>query len=238
MIGIYQIVNIISDKRYIGKSNNIERRFWQHRNELNKGTHGNKYLQRAWNKYGQDNFVFSVLEECTYDGLNEREIYWISRFGGCNSNSLYNATPGGDGCVLYGENNGMFGRTHTDEVKKLLSDINKRNNQGKDNPMYGRHHTEHTKMLISKANSGRKRSEEAKAKTSKTLKDGYASGRISTERKTKYSPEFIAELRAKKSSGMSYRDLSKEYNIGYGTMQNLVKHGRNSENSKSTMWKE
>ena len=236
MVGIYQIVNIISDKRYIGKSNNIERRFWQHRNELNKGTHGNKHLQRAWTKYGENQFIFTVLEECLESELNEKEMYWITKFGGCKSSKLYNNTPGGDGGAFFGEANGMYGKTHSDEVKEHLRVINKLRNSGKNNPMYGKHHSDEAKAKISKANSGRVRSVEARQKTSKTLKEGYSSGRITSHRETKYSAEFISELRAKKMSGMTYKQLSNEYGIGYGSMQNLIKHGRNSENEKSTNW--
>lgn len=41
------------------------------------GRHANKNLQSAWNEHGQDSFIFSVLEECDKNSLQERERYYI-----------------------------------------------------------------------------------------------------------------------------------------------------------------
>lgn len=60
--GIYQIKNIINCKIYIGSSLNIKNRFYTHKTQLNSNKHYNKKLQRSWNKYGEENFVFEVIE--------------------------------------------------------------------------------------------------------------------------------------------------------------------------------
>ena len=64
--GIYVIRNIVNDNIYIGSSVNIKKRFCQHRNSLRKNKHHNKYLQRSWNKYGEENFEFVVIEHHSY----------------------------------------------------------------------------------------------------------------------------------------------------------------------------
>jgi len=74
--GIYMIYCTISEKCYIGQSRNIRVRFNTHKSSLNNGTHGNNHLQRSWNKYNHDSFLFIVLENC--ENLNEREDYWAS----------------------------------------------------------------------------------------------------------------------------------------------------------------
>jgi len=65
--GIYKIINKINGKYYIGSSNNIKQRWYNHRRELNKNIHKNNYLQRAWNKYGESKFEFVLIESLSPD---------------------------------------------------------------------------------------------------------------------------------------------------------------------------
>ena len=62
--GVYQIKNVANNKIYVGSSVNLIRRKREHITRLNCNTHNNTYLQRSWNKYGGDKFVFSILEYC------------------------------------------------------------------------------------------------------------------------------------------------------------------------------
>lgn len=64
MIGIYKIINLIDGKYYVGSSNNIKARWRKHKNLLKWGIHSNIKLQRAYDKYGAVNFIYSVIEEC------------------------------------------------------------------------------------------------------------------------------------------------------------------------------
>lgn len=64
MIGIYRIRNVVYNKCYYGSSKNINKRWLKHINDLTKNKHHNVLLQRSWNKYGQDNFTFELVEEC------------------------------------------------------------------------------------------------------------------------------------------------------------------------------
>lgn len=89
MIGIYQILNIVNNKRYIGSSVNIIKRFKQHLTELKCNRHTNIRLSRAWIKYGQDSFKFEIVEECEEDSLIEREEFYINLYG-INKESIYN----------------------------------------------------------------------------------------------------------------------------------------------------
>src|SRR5262245_46212173 len=60
--GIYQIRCIPTGKIYIGSAANLRARWDQHRRLLRRGKHANVYLQKAWDKHGEANFEFSVLE--------------------------------------------------------------------------------------------------------------------------------------------------------------------------------
>lgn len=101
--GIYKITNKINEKSYIGQSVDIYRRWKQHK-KIGRGLSEVKYqrnkndpLYRAINKYGVDNFVFEIVEECKDELLDEREMYWIDYFNTTTFHGNgYNQTLGGD----------------------------------------------------------------------------------------------------------------------------------------------
>jgi group I intron endonuclease len=61
--GIYKIINVINNKFYVGSAVDLKRRKTRHFSELRNGKHNNKHLQAAWVKYGEQAFVFVVVEE-------------------------------------------------------------------------------------------------------------------------------------------------------------------------------
>lgn len=62
--GVYSIVNLTNQKRYIGSSNNFVRRKHDHFKMLGLGIHYNQHLQRAFEKYGGNAFEFKTLIVC------------------------------------------------------------------------------------------------------------------------------------------------------------------------------
>lgn len=93
MIGIYKIQNIVNGKCYYGSSKNIKKRWKTHLNQLKRVKHINCVLQNVWNKYGEDNFIFEVVEECDVNILLETEQKYL------DSNPEYNiglSANGGD----------------------------------------------------------------------------------------------------------------------------------------------
>ena len=84
--GIYRIYCKSEDKSYIGKSINIEERWKIHLNELKKGKHHNKKLQKVFNKYGIDDFEFSILKEVNdYYEITYYESYYAEKFNSFNN---------------------------------------------------------------------------------------------------------------------------------------------------------
>jgi group I intron endonuclease len=60
--GIYKIINVVNNKFYVGSAVNFKRRKTRHFSELRTGKHNNSKLQNAWNKYGEQSFVFVIVE--------------------------------------------------------------------------------------------------------------------------------------------------------------------------------
>jgi group I intron endonuclease len=66
--GVYAIISP-SGKQYIGSAVSFKRRWRRHRNDLRNGSHVNKKLQNAWNKYGEENFHFVKIALCSIPDL-------------------------------------------------------------------------------------------------------------------------------------------------------------------------
>lgn len=99
---IYQIENILNHKKYIGSTNSPDRRMKEHFNAANWPSccSYNYPLQKAIRKYGQENFIFSILEECDLDKTPERERFYIEKLDTLtNSGHGYNQTLE-TGCAL------------------------------------------------------------------------------------------------------------------------------------------
>lgn len=92
MTGIYKITNQLNGKSYIGQSIDIMGRWRRHRVQAQKE---DTPLYCAIRKYGIDNFTFEVVEECSFEELNNREIYWIQYYNTYYAG--YNQTTGGEG---------------------------------------------------------------------------------------------------------------------------------------------
>jgi group I intron endonuclease len=234
MAVVYLILNKENLKAYIGKTVDFKRRKREHLNELRKGVHTNSHLQSAFNKYSEECFEFTILEECNKELLNEKEVYWINFFGGFNSPNTYNLCEGGIGGIFSAEVlKKLNGRHHTEASKKKMSDARKgikldlseeqRRAIGERNKKYltGRKHTEKSKekMSVSVRNaynestswgmSGKTHSEETKKKISMSEK-----GKIVTpETRIKISTALknpTAETRKKMREGRIGKTLSEE----------------------------
>jgi group I intron endonuclease len=131
-IGIYAIVNMIDGKKYIGQSVDIKTRNRKELRKLKNGYFTNQHLQNAFNKYGEENFIFIFLEECSKEKLNEREIYHIAAAGWPDHDLCYNITRGGTG------GDTLSNHPNKTEICEKMSE----SRSGENNPMYNKNHTE------------------------------------------------------------------------------------------------
>jgi group I intron endonuclease len=88
---VYKIKNKSTGKMYIGSAENYWNRIWKHKSDLRTNIHHNHYLQNAWNKYGEEDFEFSIIENLEIgDNIVEREQYWIDYLNIKDKNIGYN----------------------------------------------------------------------------------------------------------------------------------------------------
>jgi group I intron endonuclease len=145
---IYKITNLVNSKIYIGQTTKkLEIRIGTHKKDSNKN---NTYLNRAFAKYGFDNFKFEIIEQCkSVNELNEREVYYINLYNSTNREIGYNIHGGGRNKLItqetkdkmskirkgtvqseewvskrkrFGEDHHCFGKTHSEEYNKDISD--------------------------------------------------------------------------------------------------------------------
>ena len=81
---------------YIGQTiRDFESRWKEHKRALKNNCHDNEYLQRSWNKYGEDAFEFKAIHYCDeLDNLNDLEKYYIKKYDTFHNG--FNMTEGGD----------------------------------------------------------------------------------------------------------------------------------------------
>lgn len=92
--GIYKIECTGNKKVYIGQSVDIRCRAHEHRRNLEKGIHNNVIMQNAYNKYGKETFVISLVEEVkNYEDLRDREDFWVQHYKSLSSFGGFNICP-------------------------------------------------------------------------------------------------------------------------------------------------
>lgn len=136
--GVYSITNTANDSRYIGSSIDLYRRWTTHKRDLRKGIHGNQILQRAWNKYGESSFEFTILLVCTKDDTLLHEQRYLDE-----EKPEYN--------ICVNVRGTMTGRTMAEEQRRKIGDANR-----------GHVMSDEQKLKLSEAHKGKKHTEEWK----------------------------------------------------------------------------
>jgi predicted XRE-type DNA-binding protein len=109
--GIYFIRNIVNDKFYIGSAVNFDSRWSRHKHDLKNDTHHCTHLQHAWNKYGEQAFLFEKYEYVETDKLIKIEQTYLDKYYDYGLN-CYNTCPTAGS---------WLGMKHSEENKKLFS---------------------------------------------------------------------------------------------------------------------
>ena len=210
--GIYKL-NYPNGKIYIGMSCNIKRRMYEHNNIKRLETHKQLPCDLAIKKYGS----FEEIEILEYiDDLNllgEREQYWINFYHSNEKEIGYNLTNGGDGELLFGENNPVA--TFTNEQ---VLDIRKRRFLGKrkrdvyqDYQQFSFSSFEHVWLGRGYPNVGQEYIIPVGAKTRQEYSSIANSG--SRNNKAKLNEEMVKDIRKRYDNGESPIDIQKDYSF-------------------------
>lgn len=179
--GIYEIVNSVDGKRYIGSAANFRARFSSHLTRLRQGVHHSRKLQNAWNKHGSEVFEFRRLLLCLPSDLLMYEQIAMDALL-----PEYNVAPKAGSCI---------GMKWSDEAKARIS-------SRPNDHMKGRKHSPETIALMSAARMGNTATK-GKARNRKAVA-ASASAHVGMKR----SPETCAKIAAK-ATGRIWTDEAK-----------------------------
>lgn len=288
---IYMYINKINGKRYIGQAKNFNKRHNEHiRMKMN-----NTPIDKAFNKYGNENFEIIILKENLSNQclMNLYECYYIKKYDTlCKNKNGYNIASGGHNGNVFegktnkemneirkkmsdkakvreishetrnklskakkGENNPNYGKKHSSESRKKISEKAKERYKIKENnPMYGKHHTEETKekmrkpcsdetkRKISEANKGnesywkgKELRNEMKEKISKTRKEnGKSKGKNNPKAKRVAQYDLDGNL----IKIWNYaKQISEELNISYNALKNRLQNKTKTNELNGYIWK-
>lgn len=209
MIGIYKITNP-KGKIYIGQSQNIEKRILTYKKLACKDQ---PKIYYSLQKYGAENHLFEIIEECNLDELNKKERYYQQIYNCIGKNGL--------NCKITNENdfNGVF----CDETKLKMSNSAKlknfsfehrnnmsKNRKGEKNGMYGKTHNLVSKLKMS--NSKLNMSEESRKKYSEYSKNRTPEHRMKLSESHKGKKPVNTKLVLNIITGIYYESIKEAAN--------------------------
>ena len=238
---IYEICNLANGRVYVGSAMDIQKRQREHLCLLRQGRHYNKHLQNAWCKYGEEMFVFRVVEEVDDDQLIEREQVRINatesflREKGYNARHIAESNMGLKWSAesRQRQSKAQEGKTISDEHREKLflgrkayvvTEEHKRKigiaNKGRIPWCKGRkvwtiEQRQAIGVRTANALTGRKLSEEHKQNIVNAMPRGEDSPAA------KLTESQVAEIRALLRDGIQGKELAHIYSVGTSTISRI-----------------
>lgn len=197
---VYAIENLSDMKIYVGSSKEYPRRKESHLRALRSNKHVNGHLQNAWNKYGEDHFLFSVVEVVQEDRLREREQFWLNFFQPFGANG-YN--------IRKDVNDGRRGHATPEEVKAKIS-ATEIGRKLLPESIAKRSEKRRGKKFPTPWQVGVPKSDETKAKISISRKGKYFG---ENNKEAKLNVEKVLDIRERLQKGESGFSIAKLYGV-------------------------
>jgi group I intron endonuclease len=226
--GIYKIINVINNKFYVGSAVDLKRRKTRHFSELRTGKHNNRHLQAAWVKYGEQAFVFVVVEELPDDAdLLAAENVWLKEHVG--KDYCYNLGVDATAPMMGfgGELSPTWGYKHTDEAKAVIAAAST-----------GRIQDTETIKRKTAHLIGKPKPAEVRAKISATLsgEGNYWYGKKRPDHGAKVSRAVIVKRPDGETVYLSIAALREELGIKPPTVNRALKSGKPLTRGKYVGW--
>lgn len=148
--GIYVITCVPAKKYYIGQSSAVTRRLNAHKSKLRRGCHENRFMQKDFNLYGEDSFLFQKLYFGAGLPKSDLEKLETNILATLDEKNRYNFFV--DWHKRGALSNPFYGKTHTAEARKAQSDAK----MSKPSNFAGRKQSDFVKQKVSQENSGKK----------------------------------------------------------------------------------
>lgn len=232
MYVVYKIECLVTNQVYIGSTKNYKKRIAKHKNDLIKNKHYNKYLQDSFNKFGLDNFTFTILEK-----VNDRltalnlEDYWIDYYGGIETIMTYNMQNNTTKNVEYGKkiSKAKVGNIPWNKNRKMTLTAIEKNRQSHIGIKRSSSSIMKQKQAIANnpnfGNRGKKLSEQTKAKISKANKNRIPYNKGKRNSIHKYD-DMIGILQEEYQQYKSYAMVQRLHpTIHYDVVRSLIMFG-------------
>ena len=198
--GIYQIVNTLNGKRYVGSSVDIEKRWQKHQQDLRKGSHHAQHLQHSWNKSGGDKFIIRVIFECEREELIENEQAELDKGYDYNSSPTAGNTLG----LKFSED--ARARVRQNRLDRYAAD------------------PEGYAALMSSLSKGKPKSAEWKRKASES-KAGVSKSAEQCEKMARSRAELtkdqVLEVRVLRPEGMGLKAIAEKTGLSWSQCRNI-----------------
>jgi group I intron endonuclease len=208
IIGIYKITSPVG-RIYIGQSRDVEHRFKRYLS-MHESNSTQTRLHRSFKKYGVSSHTFEVIEHCNFSELNERERYWQDFYNVLSKNGMNCILQETDSLPkvytketltkISGKNHWFYGKNHSDESKKKMSQAAKRRvvsdetrqklssiRQGSGNQFYGKTHSDDSKQKMSQSAKNRNIDEQTELLRRSKIGDAHRGKNLTAKHRERLS---------------------------------------------------